>query len=169
MKRHAEISRCGRYRYLLERNWGPPLLQAEILVVCMLNPSTADAETDDATIRWLCGWAKKRTYTALRVVNLAAYRATSPRDLLAAFDPIGPENKSYLARYTSGKHVLCGWGAHGPKLARYYEMLKPLDLARRLHCLGTTKSGEPRHPLRLSHAIDLRPWGATALAESEEP
>lgn len=157
---HAEISQCGRYRYLLERDWGPPLLQHEtrILVVCMLNSSTADAKKNDATIRWLIGWAKKHDYTALCVVNMAAYRTPSVKEMLAAADPHGPENTSYLARYCQGD-VLCAWGANGKKLPKYSQMLDAMTSSgARLLCLTTTKDGSPAHPLRKSHALELIPW-----------
>ncbi len=156
---YAEISECGTYRYLLERCWGPPLLKSNILIVCMLNPSTADAETDDATIRWLIGWARKHGYDGIRVVNMAAYRATSPRDMLAANDPHGPENTCYLRRYTAGKTVLCAWGANAGRLPRYDDMLTAMSDAK-LCCLATNKDGSPGHPLRRSHQLTLQPWAA---------
>lgn len=157
MRKHAEISKCEHYRYLLERAWGQPLVYAKILIVCMLNPSTADASTDDATIRWLIGWCKKHGYDALRVINLAAYRATNPKAMLAASDPHGPENGCYLIRFGAGKEVLCAWGANGAKLPRYRAMLSALGDAK-LMCLTTNKDGSPAHPLRKSHSLVLQPW-----------
>jgi hypothetical protein len=160
VRRRAEISRCGRYRYLLEHLWADvPLLapRAKMLVVCMLNPSKADAQQDDATVRWLTGWALKRDYTAMRVVNLAAFRATSPKVMLAATDPHGPENAAYLIRYCAGKDVLCGWGAVGAQLPQYDAMLDALHTAN-LKCVASTKTGAPGHPGRLSHQLELRDW-----------
>ena len=51
----AVISPCGRYRYRLERD-GPGEGRT---VIIMVNPSTADAETDDATIRKLKGFGAR--------------------------------------------------------------------------------------------------------------
>lgn len=158
MKRRAEISRDGLYRYLLERHWTQlPLIHQDtkILVACMLNPSKADATEDDPTIRWLVGWAKKRDYTGLRVVNLAAYRSTSPERMMEAADPHGVENFSWLAQCCQGD-TLCAWGALGKELPRYDEMLKHIH-GRKL-CLTTTKDGSPAHPLRKSHSLELKPW-----------
>lgn len=160
VQRRAEISACGDYRYLLEHRWTTiPLVSAKILIVCMLNPSDADAFDDDATVRWLTGWALKRGYDGMQIVNLAAYRNSSPAAMLQARDPHGRENTCYLIRYTAGQDVLCGWGNGGPKLPRYDDMLRALQYAR-LKCLAVTKSGAPGHPLRRSHRLELMDWAA---------
>ena len=59
----------------------------------MLNPSTADGETDDATIRVCRGRALRMGYGGIIVVNLFAYRATSPDNMECAADPFGPDNE----------------------------------------------------------------------------
>ena len=53
IKKSAEISPDGMYRYSLERTWdeGKPT----VLFIC-LNPSTADAVEDDATVRRMVIW-----------------------------------------------------------------------------------------------------------------
>lgn len=161
MVRRVEISPCGKYRYILERFWEPWSISRCVLTVCMLNPSTADGYRDDATIRWLIGWAKKHGYGGLRVVNLAAFRATSPKDMLAASDPHGPENASYLAAICSGKMVLCAWGVNGSRLPKYDAMLRAMGGVQ-FRCLTTTGGGAPAHPLRKSHSLELQPWADEA-------
>ena len=157
----AEISECGLFRYLLQIMWGRPLLYAEILTVCMLNSSTANGDQPDATVNWLIGWATKHGYDAIQIVNMAAFRTKSPKELLAVQDPHGVENSTYLTRYCSGKTVLCGWGNDGIKLPKYEQMLSAMFGAD-LRCLTTTKSGAPGHPLRKSHDLFLRPWPMAA-------
>ncbi len=157
MRRRAEISKCGQYRYLLERFWGRPAVHANILTVCMLNPSKADALVDDATVRWLIGYAKLNGYDGLRIVNLAAFRATSPAEMLEEVDPHGIENSMYLRRYCSGKTVLCAWGTNGAKLPRFHQMLSHMPGAK-LVCIMTNKDGSPGHPLRKSHKLEMKEW-----------
>jgi len=72
----AEISDCQRYRYALWRRWadGPAVL------FVMLNPSTADARSDDPTIRRCIGFARSWDYAAVLVANLFALRTPTPAD-----------------------------------------------------------------------------------------
>src|SRR3989449_11540410 len=108
MRTDACFSRCGTYRYALWRRWaaGPQVL------FVMLNPSTADAQRDDPTIRRCIGFARRWGCGGIEVVNLFALRATDPRRLRYTRDPVGPENVAHLAR-AAGRASLVGaaWGA----------------------------------------------------------
>ena len=110
LKKSAEISECGQYRYRLSRRWGPGLPTLFI----MLNPSTADAEIDDPTIRRCMGFAKSWGRDGIEVVNLFAFQATSPKDMQTAADPVGPENEVHVEEAVAECfEVICAWGAHG--------------------------------------------------------
>jgi len=154
----AVISEDGRYRYSLTRRWydRPPL------VFCMLNPSTADAERDDPTIRRCINFAKRENAGGIEIVNLMAYRATSPADCLQQLDPVGPENYDYLeraARLTWS--VICAWGARAPDWIVKRGVLHLRGLVAgcpQLSCFGTTKDGCPRHPLYLRSDQPLVEW-----------
>ena len=154
MRRSAEISPDGRYRYRLDRWWS----EKPSLVVCMLNPSTADAMLDDPTIRRCVRFAEREGCGGLKVVNLMAFRATDPKICLAQEDPYGPLNDSYLedAIRTSGIGVVCAWGTKAPREAvdRAMEIFK----AGYLRCFGRTKEGHPRHPLYLRSEELLIPF-----------
>lgn len=160
MKRKAVISDCGAYRYTLSREWG----DEKPCVFVMLNPSTADAEVDDPTIRRCIGFARREGCGSLWVVNLFAFRATSPEDMKRARDPVGPENDWTLKRTfeTAREHrspVIAGWGAHGTLNARHlraHAMAKEADL--QLQCFGVTASKQPKHPLYIANAAPLMPW-----------
>ncbi len=153
MNRDALISPCGTYRYWLSRHWLP---FGPIMRVCMLNPSTADSETDDATIRWLTGYARKRGQSGILVVNLFALRATDPKELLSTDDPVGPDNERFLRDICGGQSVLCAWGNWALKTPLADRMARVVRrVAAEKFCLARTKLGEPRHPLRMSHSRPL--------------
>ena len=93
--RSAGFSRCGRYRYWLRRIWDPALAHC---VFIGLNPSTADATEDDPTLKRCISFAQKWGYGSLLLVNLFSLRATDPRGLKMAADPIGPKTDRWLRR-----------------------------------------------------------------------
>lgn len=158
MRRGATFDPSGRYRYTLWRHWDTA--GAKVAFV-MLNPSTADHRRDDPTIRRCIGFARGWGYGSLLVVNLFAYRTSSPAELARADDPIGPENDHYLryARRAAGDLVIA-WGVHGQLLDRHERVVTLLTgrRARPLWCLGATQGGFPRHPLYLRRDACLRPW-----------
>ncbi len=155
MIRTATISECSRYRYNLRRAW-----QDGNRFVCfiMLNPSTADAEIDDPTIRRCIGFGKSWGFDALEVVNLFGWRETEPKFLITPSDPIGPENDAAIIEASNRSElVVCAWGSHALALWRSSHISEILK-ARPLHCLGTTKNGSPKHPLYISGAQQPVIW-----------
>ncbi len=111
MTKNAVISEDQLYRYSLERVWDTS--KPTVLFIC-LNPSTADAKTDDPTVRRMIGFAKQFGFGRLLVGNLFAFRATKPSDLLAANAPIGPENDTYLSKMANEAHtIIAAWGNKG--------------------------------------------------------
>lgn len=155
-KRSAVISDCGRFRYRLSRRWDD---DAPLLYV-MLNPSTADGEQDDPTIRRCTTFALAHGFGAFEVVNLFAYRATKPADLAAAGWPVGPDNDAHITAAASSAGLVCAaWGANAAGLARPQAVLSMLlGVGTPIACLGLTRSGYPRHPLMLSADHVLRPF-----------
>jgi hypothetical protein len=137
----------GKYRYVLWREWQENALSVSFI---MLNPSTADAHTDDPTIRRCIGFARSWGYGALEVVNLFAYRATQPIELRRAPDPVGKDNDRYLlAAGQRSQLVILAWGNWGSLNQRDRAVLHLLGDRRDIYCLGRTRSGQPRHPLYL--------------------
>lgn len=152
MERGATISSCGRYRYALWRKWKP----GPMCVFVGLNPSTADAQLDDPTIRRCIGFAQGWGFSGLMMLNLFAYRATNPADMKAATDPIGPDNDDAL-RYASYNTtmVIAAWGANGTFKGRDQQVREMLP---RLHYLHLTKDGHPGHPLYLPGSLRPKLW-----------
>jgi hypothetical protein len=164
MQRGANFSRCGTYRYALRRCWDaarPPAL------IVGLNPSTADAERDDPTIRRCVRFARDWGFGGVVVGNLFAYRATRPAALRAAPAPVGPANDRWLRALTrEAGIVVAAWGDDGRHGGRDRAVLRLLGAA---HCLGTTKAGAPRHPLYVRADVAPRPFagrGAAAAGRS---
>lgn len=154
LERDAVISECGTFRYLLRRTWDAK--QPRLLYV-MLNPSTADAEIDDATIRSCIRLAKGLGYGSFEVVNLFAFRATDPENLAKATDPIGPNNDSSIERAVGRcDMVVCAWGAHPMAARRSADVRNTLRSFRpAVFCLGKTKAGAPKHPLYIKSGTPL--------------
>lgn len=156
MIKAATISLCEKYRYSLVRHWAKVGETRRTALFVMLNPSTADADNDDPTIRRCISFAKKLDCNVLTVVNLYAFRTKSPKILYRnaeeGIDIFGPSNKANLALESSrADHVVCAWGA-GAKdkkvVDRVWDILQENQGSwSSLSCLGETKMGHPRHPL----------------------
>lgn len=168
MIKTADITNDGVYRYQLTRRWddGPNACWV------MLNPSTADAEKDDATIRLCLGHTRRwGGYGGIVVVNLYALRATDPKQLLTHPDPIGPDNyrwvRAAIAHNRTGK-VIAAWGASkrppGWQRGQNTHIITHVEQACRdtgqsLYCLGTTADGSPRHLRGVPVTQRLQSWG----------
>lgn len=195
----AVLSPCRTYRYALHRRWDfdeVPPAQADLYstpkyatpprppaVFVMLNPSTADATEDDATIRRCVRFAQMWGRGGLVVVNLYAYRATNPKDLLgkkvycdgaSSGGPpdgiVGPENAVALSSSFGlvTDYVVAAWGAFAaPDIASRIQDVVVLASAMKveLRVLRLTDSGQPHHPLRLPNACRPVPW--TPLAQRQ--
>ncbi len=155
MRKNAELSEDKKFRYYLERQWDESL---KTVCFIMLNPSTADADNDDPTIRRCIAFAKAWGYGGLIVVNLFAFRSTDPRYLAVAEDPIGPENIANLIRgHTRSALTVCAWG-NSPvikKLQKRFPDYLPLKNFIGLFYLDLAIDGTPKHPLYLKG--DLKP------------
>ena len=157
----AVISPCGQYRYRLERQCPGE----GVTLVIMVNPSTADAEQDDATIRKLKGFGARHNWGRLMVGNLFAYRATDVRELAQVEDPVGPLNDNHLhIMAKAADRIIVAWGPVSkvpPRLRnRWFEVWGNLPLDRDVLSIGApAKCGHPKHPLMLPYDSPLLEWG----------
>jgi hypothetical protein len=163
---NAHISTCGKYRYSLTRVWG----EGKRACWIMLNPSTADADRDDNTIRRCIDFSQRWDCGSLVVVNLFAWRATKPAELRRAIKKHGlvtatggtVNTRALRVAMASADMTIAAWGASGGEeserrgawLSRHRASagLPPLL------CLGRTKSGAPRHPLMVRRDTELGEW-----------
>lgn len=156
----ATFSPDGVYRYTLTRRWAPGFL----LTFVGLNPSTADATTDDPTIRRCMDFAEREGAAGILMLNLFAYRATTPARLKEVADPFGPQNwrtrlEIFAGSQESGARIVCAWGAGGNlRRAGDIFMAQAHRAQARLICLGMTKGGQPRHPLYLAADTPFEPF-----------
>lgn len=161
----ADLSEDGVYRYSLTRR-----LSMGERIVCFVgtNPSTADGTQDDPTIRKEVGFAQLWGFDWLYMANLHAYRSTDPKKLrtLQRFEASGPRNSEAVKWMTQkAEIVVAAWGD-----APIVDEARPLARAILMlpHCrvLGTTKSGNPRHPLYIRYSTTLSPVTEQADARS---
>lgn len=156
----AIISDCGKYRYRLERRCEG----MDTTVIVMVNPSTADAEQDDATIRKLIGFGNRNQWGRLIVGNLFAYRATDVRELGQVDDPVGPENNAHLWRMIcAADRIVCAWGpiTKQPRMWQGLRWRKFVELAGSVPMFSigqTAKCGHPKHPLMLPYDSAILAW-----------
>jgi hypothetical protein len=158
----AVLSECMTYRYDLYRRWRTG--EGYVLWV-MLNPSTADGRKDDATIRKCRGFTTRLGYGAMHVVNLFAFRSTMPGELLSQSDPVGDHNDYHISlnshRRPTCRLIIAAWGSLNfiPKASPLRGRVpRVLAMLANVHCLGTSKSGDPRHPSRIGYATPLVPF-----------
>lgn len=181
MRRSASISSDGLHRYDLTREWWMDGEDPHWICFCGLNPSTADGLVDDATIRREIDFAKRFGANALIKVNLYSWRATQQADLRRAIAEHGyfcvtgggsnpivvrPLARLYpldlasavahavaLARLPGGLGVVAAWGAGVSSLPHSEHLIQRLGSP--LFCLGRTKHGYPKHPVRLAKTTRL--------------
>lgn len=164
MVKDAVFSNDKLYRYSLSRCWDNSL---PTCVFIGLNPSTADAENDDPTIRRCLGFARSFGCGSLLMLNLFAYRSTDWTKLRGIADPVGywdendiPRMIESLGRYEIGRAfkgiVIAAWGGNvdaidggkrARKVAGEVAALKALKIS--------VKTAHPYHPLYLK--ADLKP------------
>lgn len=170
----AVLSEDEAHRYALVRRFE---LDAALpmLVWIMLNPSTADAMLDDPTIRKCLGFTKRLGgYGGFIVVNLYAFRATDPQDLVAALRSkdagwvAGPQNDDWIRAAVEGRDAIAAWGAtRVPNVLERIAAVRELcACARSVRSMGLSKGEprQPRHPLMLAYDTAAEPftWGTAA-------
>lgn len=158
----------GRHRYLLTRVWQP---QGRRALFVMLNPSTATETQNDPTVERCQRRAVALGHGAFRVVNIFAFRATDPRMMKAAADPVGPDNDAAISDSLGwADDVIAAWGTHGAHLARgaaVERMIRAAGVTPLV--LALTRDGHPQHPLYVAYARQPVPWLAAGGDVNQRP
>lgn len=171
----AVISPCGLYRYRLERDQIEPItgvtsaLQSQVVGFFGVNPSTADANVDDHTVRKWIGFCRRWAVPRFVVGNAFAYRATDVASLAGAEDPFGPDIGEHTTRIIEDVDILVPcWGDTSkvpPRLQFAFDVLLDalMSSGKPVLCFGTTRRGDPAHPLMLPYSCPLRPVQGSLL------
>jgi hypothetical protein len=150
VKTDAILSKDRKYRYVLSRIWDE---SKSMVMIIGLNSSTADETENDPTIIRCINFAKSWGYGGIYMLNLFGFRATLPKDMFNAKEPIGKDNDKYIKKYSNiCDKVICAWGNNGNYLNRSKEVLSKIN---NTYYLKLNKTGEPAHPLYLQ--ANLKP------------
>jgi hypothetical protein len=160
MERSACFSACGTYRYILTRRWDK---YKKTVNFVMLNPSKADHEIDDPTIRRCINFAKAWGYGQIVVTNQFGFKGSNPYDMRRGDDPIGPDNDHFLAMESAVADLrIAAWGVHGDFLGRDKVVFDIISHGGTLpvHWIGRckTKNGQPGHPLYIPKTAIPELW-----------
>lgn len=160
----AIFSTNRKYRYVLYRSWDHTLPRIAFIG---LNPSKADENINDPTVRRCINFAKKWGYGSLLVGNIFALKSTDPNELYGAKDPVGPFNDTWLDKiFNDADTTVACWGTHGNLNKRGQDVRFLLYGGqgsigvRYLHVFGFTKHGFPKHPLYLNGKTKIDTWEA---------
>ena len=145
MKKAAILSEDNLYRYQLSRIWDE---SKPLILFIMLNPSTADADVDDPTIRRVIRFTTSWGYGGVYVANLYAFRSTDPKALKHTDDPVGKENVSYITHLIGmASKVIYAWGNNQKEPSWLSELVQTP------YCIDLSKNGIPKHPLYLKSEL----------------
>lgn len=158
--RGALFSDDRLYRYLLWRTWNPDKPKR---LWIMLNPSTADEESNDPTVERCERRTLEDDYGGVVVCNIFAWRDTDPKSMRRTGDPVGQLNDATIIEtatkvHDEGGQIVLAYGIHGGfkgRGPRVIAMLLTKSLP--LHVLALTKEGHPKHPLYISYATKPTP------------
>lgn len=141
----AEFSECGKYRYVLWRAWD----DTKPIAMCIgLNPSTANAEKSDPTIRELIKRLAHLGYGGFKMTNLYALVSSKPKALSEVPDAL-KDNDHWLNKTAlECKDVIFCWGIFKQAQHRADMMKVRFPFAK---CFGRAKDGSPIHPLALMY------------------
>lgn len=139
------------------------------LLVIGLNPSVADRETNDLTIKKVSTFAERNSFDSFIMLNLYAQRTTYPNHLHQELNiELHNENLKHILQIISIKNnvsVLAAWGekisarSYFPFcLQSIYEAIAKSKLEWFKIGEKPTKSGHPRHPSRISYSNAFTPF-----------
>lgn len=132
------------------------------LVLIGVNPSTADPEHLDNTLRQIKNRAEFLGYDSWAAINLYPQRATDPNDMHRNFHrELHEKNLSEIRKYINcSSHIWAGWGTLIEKRPYLFRCLKDIYQVLGPDCRWFTMGnisakGHPHHPLYLKKGLKL--------------
>tara|TARA_B100000123_G_scaffold266093_1_gene237887 strand:- start:95 stop:556 length:462 start_codon:yes stop_codon:yes gene_type:complete len=147
ISRSADISNDKKDRFSLSRIWDSKKPKA---LYIMLNPSYADNESDDPTIRRLIFFSKKFKFGGFYVTNLFSQITPYPKELNMDNKSKKKNLKIISELIKKSDLIVYAWGNL---------VSEPIELRKLIEsplCFGINKNGTPRHPLYLRSDTKLQ-------------
>lgn len=175
IRRDAVFSRVGPrlLRHRLDRWWG----NGARILICMANPSSADGDGDDPTIRRLLRLTDRPHLSGFTVVNAWPYVTARPPELRRWLEAMLRRRRREHAAICAANLALIrelsrsaairiiAWGKLAPPAELRGETLRAMSLdgAHDLHAFGLTRDGSPIHPMargtnRLADDAEIMLW-----------
>jgi len=149
----AYFSLCKKHRYALWRIWD----RSKPLVMFIgLNPSTANADTNDPTIESVIRLSKNNGYGGCYMMNCWSYISTDPDQLN---DLTGADfNFEWLEKIAEKcQDIVFAWGNF--KIVKDHKRdLKLTEMFPDAKCIIKNKNGSPGHPLFKKGNIQFINW-----------
>ena len=156
MRRSATFSPDRKRRFDLVRDWQDEGGPDRTALFAGLNPSKADENDDDPTVRKTVGFGKRWGFGRIVLVNLLSIVSTHPWDL-PFWCGIDMENRAIIQHWMGEADiVVAAWGSQPGAVRRKIALPELIYLFRQiapvtLYCIGTTKCGDPIHPSRTAY------------------
>lgn len=171
MKRSAIFSDDRKRRFELVRDWRDEIgAPDKTLVLVMLNPSKADDEKDDPTVRKGVGFARRWGFGRLVIVNLNPIVSTDPFGL-PPWRGIDMENRAIQQQWMGeADMVVVAWGSPPKSVCRTIAFAELVYMFRQvatvpLYCIRVTIKGDPCHPSRATYTERPELWAAESTEE----
>ena len=139
--RRAKFSIDKKHRYELSRHWD--LSKSDILFI-MLNPSIANEDIDDPTIKRLISFTREFKHGGFFVANLFTYITPYSKTLDTSIGLTKLNLKTIKNLVNKVDEVIYAWG----NSIKEPQELK--NLVKNPKCFGKNLNGTPKHPLYLS-------------------
>ena len=147
ISRSADISNDKKDRFSLSRIWDSKKPKA---LYIMLNPSYADNESDDPTIRRLIFFSKKFKFGGFYVTNLFSQITPYPKELNMDNNLKKKNLKIISESIKKSDLIVYAWGNLVSEPIEFRKLIEsPL-------CFGINKNGTPKHPLYLRSDTKLQ-------------